>query len=124
MLPQSERLKKSSEFSTIYGSKRSVANSLLVLYVGKHRSASAEATRAGFVVSKKIDKRSAVRNRIKRLMREAYKRARANAESPVHEWGSLIFLARPGILEQNLDQVYNAIEDTLSRARQRFSKVK
>ena len=73
MLPANERLKTSREFTTIYNLKRSVANPLLILYVGKEKTDASVPTKVGFVVGKKVHKRAVKRNRAKRLMREAYR---------------------------------------------------
>lgn len=121
MLPKSERLTKSSEFSTIYNRKRSVANSLLVLYAGKINR-NGDPTRAAFVVGKKVSKRSTKRNRVKRLMREAYKLAKTEHPETCTSWESFIFIARPGILEQNFKEVYHAVMDNLNRLKNRFSR--
>ena len=121
MLPKSERLKKSSEFSAVYNQKRSVANSLLILYTGRKKTSADIATKVGFVVAKKISKKATRRNRIKRLMREAYRNIRKN-ENINPEWQRLIFIARAGMLEINYKQVYDAIVDCLKKAQKRYGQ--
>lgn len=67
MLPSASRLKRRSDFSRVYGKGRSYATDLIVVYVLPARG---KLTRIGFSVSKKLGK-SVVRNRVKRLLREA-----------------------------------------------------
>lgn len=122
MLPQSERLKKSSEFSAVYNLRKSVANPLLILYTGRQKTSPEVPARVGFVVSKKISKKATKRNRIKRLMREAYRNLKSNTSIRTDLWSVLIFLARPEIVDVNYEQVYDGIVDCLKKAQKKFDK--
>ncbi len=70
MLPAASRLKRRSDFARVYGKGRSYATDLIVVYVLPNRE---EVTRIGFSVSGKLGK-STIRNRLKRLLREAARR--------------------------------------------------
>lgn len=70
MMKLGERLKKNNEFQKVYKRGNSFANHLLVVYVLKHPDDPIR--RVGFSVSKKMGK-AVQRNRIKRLLREAYR---------------------------------------------------
>jgi len=120
VLSKNERLKKNSEFNAVYNIKRSVANSLLILYTGRLRDNPETPSKVGFVVSKKIHKRSTRRNLIKRRMKEAYKKISRNTDIPVKQWDKLIFLARSGILEVSFEQVYDAMVDCLKKANKKY----
>lgn len=109
MLPKQQRLIKSSAFKATYKLKQSTADALLVLCIGKEKTAE-QSTKVGFVISKKIHKRAVKRNRIKRLMREAYRIALRNGEiEESQKWLSLIFTARQACLEADFKQIYNSV---------------
>lgn len=103
------RLKKSAEFQRVRALKQSWAHPLLVLYVAPNDLG---VTRIGISVSKRIGK-AVVRNRAKRLIREA-----ARQYLPVLPPGrDLVFIARSGMAEASYEQVSRAVESLLSRAR-------
>jgi ribonuclease P protein component len=122
MLPQNERLKASKEFTAVYNIKKSVANSMLVLYLGKKKENPEISTKVGFVVGKKVHKRANQRNRAKRLMREAYRSMRSTNPELISNYETMIFLARLPILEANYNQVYEAVNDCLKIAKKRFGE--
>lgn len=65
----SERLKKSSQFSEVYKKGKSEATRFVVLYALPN---GLDINRVGYSVSKKVGN-SVVRNRAKRLIKEAYR---------------------------------------------------
>jgi ribonuclease P protein component len=76
-LPKTERLQRSSQFRHAYEHGHKIAGKLFVLYVVDHppdtRMATWRATRAvGVVTSRKIGD-AVIRNRARRLLREAYR---------------------------------------------------
>lgn len=70
MLPRVSRLKRSRDFQAVYKRRASWASPNLVLYVRFRTQREGEASRLGFVISKKIAKRAHDRNRLKRRLRE------------------------------------------------------
>lgn len=72
MVRKRSRLSRSSDFQRVYRQGTSKASRFLVLYYFEHPSAaSAEEPRLGLSVSKKVGG-AVVRNRVKRLLREAF----------------------------------------------------
>ncbi|MGI4792229.1 MAG: ribonuclease P protein component [Janthinobacterium lividum] len=70
MLPRVSRLKRSRDFQAVYKRRSSWASPHLALYVRFRTPREGEASRLGFVISKKIAKRAHDRNRLKRRLRE------------------------------------------------------
>ncbi len=70
MLPRASRLKRSRDFQAVYKRRASWASPSLMLYVRFRAPREGEASRLGFVISKKIAKRAHDRNRLKRRLRE------------------------------------------------------
>ena len=69
----SDGLKKNEDFRTVYEKGRSVANRCYVMYVSENGT---ERNRLGISVSKKTGN-SVVRHRMKRLIKESYRRNEA-----------------------------------------------
>ena len=119
MAPKRPRLSRSSDFQRIYRQGSSTASRFLVLYSFK-RSAdvTADGPRLGLSVSKKLGG-AVVRNRVKRLLREA---VAASREHLAEEY-DLVVIARPQLLEL-MDReekgekglVRAAVQELLSRA--------
>jgi ribonuclease P protein component len=113
------RLSRSSEFQRIYRQGRSSASRFLVVYSFR-RSAEAcgGGPRLGLSVSKKLGG-AVVRNRVKRLLREAFSGCSQN----LAEEYDLVLIARPQLLELMAREgagekglVAQAVRDVLVRA--------
>jgi ribonuclease P protein component len=68
MLPQTARLRKTSDFKEVFGKGKGVRYGRLLL---KSATAKNEGVRFGIVVSKQVAAKAVARNHIKRLLREA-----------------------------------------------------
>jgi ribonuclease P protein component len=86
------RLSRSAEFERVYRQGRSTADRHLVLYVFPNPSA--RGPRLGLSVSRKVGG-AVERNRVKRLLREAFAQAEAEVE-PGHD---VVVVARPAVRE-------------------------
>lgn len=75
--------------------------SIIILYVKKNEG---QTLKAGFIVSKRLGS-AVVRNRIKRLMREAFRKQK----NLFGEGISLVFLARSGLREWTFSKVFDEI---------------
>jgi ribonuclease P protein component len=95
MTGKRSRLSRSSDFQRIYRQGSSTASRFLVLYTFRRAvDAPAEGPRLGLSVSKKLGG-AVVRNRVKRLLREAF----ATRESQVSREYDVVFIARPQVLD-------------------------
>ena len=95
MATRRPRLSRSSDFQRIYRQGSSTASRFLVLYSFKRPAeAGAEGPRLGLSVSKKLGG-AVVRNRVKRLLREAFQ----GCAGHLAEEYDLVVIARPQLLE-------------------------
>lgn len=100
-------LKKNADFRSIYSKGKSVSTKNLVLYFIETEAKG----RVGFVASKKIGK-ATIRNRSKRVIKEAFKISPLRLSREV----DLIFLARPKIVEADFDSIKRDITYLTKRA--------
>jgi ribonuclease P protein component len=95
MATRRPRLSRSSDFQRIYRQGNSTASRFLVLYSFKRApEMGAEGPRLGLSVSKKLGG-AVVRNRVKRLLREAFQ----GCAGHLAEEYDLVVIARPQLLE-------------------------
>jgi ribonuclease P protein component len=99
MVRRRSRLSRSQDFDRVYRSGRSVANRYLVLYYFPRPEAAAlrgsvGVNRVGFSVSKRLGP-AVDRNRLKRVLREAYRLNEGRVKSGM----DLVLIARPPFVE-------------------------
>jgi len=112
-LPAKCRLQHASEFRGVFGLRQSVADPLLVLYVRPNQLAY---SRLGLSVSRKVGN-AVVRNRWKRLVREAFRRHRHQLPAGL----DLVVLPRQGV-EPNNQAVVASLLDLAHRGAQRLRR--
>ncbi len=107
------RLSRSAEFERVYRQGRSSANRHLVLY--SFPNSAVEEPRLGLSVSRKVGA-AVERNRVKRLLREAFQRVRAE----LRDGQDIVLVARPQARElaerEGLAGVAAALTELVDRA--------
>jgi len=106
MLPREHRLTDKRDFQRIFHHGQSFANRYLVMYYLKNRSN--ETFRVGFSVSKKVGK-AVVRNRVKRLLREAFRLEKDRIEEPI----DFVVIARPSAAELDFEKIQQNVQHLL-----------
>lgn len=101
-------LRKASEFASVFESRNSLAERGLVLHWLERESGP---IRVGFCVGRKLGS-AIVRNRIKRLLKESWRRLAADVDTPA----DLVFVARSGGVRFSLDEWTATMRCLLSRA--------
>ena len=113
MLKKQFRLKNKAAFTATYRIKNSRHSGGLTLFIGKKKKEDYP-TRVGFVVSKKVSKRSVKRNRLKRLMRESYRLLlKENDLGCSQKFMSLVFVGSEQALDKDFKTMYNIIKSLL-----------
>ena len=109
MLPRENRLKKEKDFKLVLRSKNFFSDDFLIL---KDIRNDLEISRFAFIVSKKISNKAVIRNRIKRLLREA---VRADIKNIKGGW-DIIFFTRKNIVEKKYFEIEEEIKRLLKKA--------
>ena len=102
------RIRKNTEFRTVYRRGKSFSNLLLLLYIYRNGR---DINRCGISVSKKVGK-SVIRSRVKRLISESY---RLNNEG-LKTGYDLVFIARNPSNSKNYKEVESALKNLLKKA--------
>ena len=89
------RLTKTDEFSSVFGFRRAIRGKLLMLHYFPRHGSTGDA-RLGLVIGKKQLRRAVDRNRVKRVIRETFRRLR-------HELPANDIVVRLAVKPQSLD---------------------
>ncbi|MGN6151050.1 MAG: ribonuclease P protein component [Lysobacteraceae bacterium] len=104
--PRSARVRARPEFDAVFAGGRRAANALLALHhLGDDRPA-----RLGLAVSRKVDRRAVVRNRIKRVLRDRFRHLR-----PGLPGGAYVIVARSGAARASGIELGDALRQALRR---------
>ncbi len=86
--PRQARVRTRAEYDTVFKHGRRTASPVFVLHL--HRAPEATVARLGLAVSRKVDPRAVGRNRIKRVLRDAFRLQRRHLAP-----GDYVVVARP-----------------------------
>lgn len=110
MLPKINRIKKKSDFESVFKKGVSFKNSCLILRVAKNNLSY---SRFGFVISQKVSKKAVDRNKIKRRLSEIIK-----AELKTIKAGlDLVFISLPGAKKRKFIEAKEDVNSLLIKAR-------
>jgi ribonuclease P protein component len=113
-LPRAERLRKRAGFQAVQNRGRKLHTEHFLVFVLAHPmekgTAATRSSRLGVTVSRKVGG-SVVRNRVKRLVREAFRRRKALFPRGV----DLVFVAKKQAVDVTYEQVSGEIEKLCAR---------
>lgn len=104
--PRTARVRARPEFDAVFKQGRRAANAMLAL----HHLADAHPARLGLAVSRKVDARAVVRNRIKRVLRDRFRRLRDTLPG-----GAYVVVARAPAARASGDELRDAFGQALRR---------
>ena len=109
MLKGENRLKKKSDFDAVLRGKKRFGAKALYLKTGPNH---ADSSRIGFMLSKKVSKSAAARNRIRRIIREEVR----GRISEMRQGGDIVFVGLPGLEKLSAEEIRNMVLKLLKEA--------
>jgi ribonuclease P protein component len=109
MLSQKNRLKKKKDFNLTFKKGKTFKNELIKVKVKKNKK---KEKKVGFVAPIKKFKKATDRNRIKRLLREAFKEFLNDIPEGIY----IIFIARSKIKDKDLVVIKKKMKDILIKS--------
>ena len=119
MIPKQYRLKKNIEFVATYAQKKYISNSYFTLNLGKPKPFENYISKVAFVVSKKVDKRAVIRNKIKRRMREAYMLL-IKKNPDYTKWMSMIYVAKQNSVDADFNTILSEMKSAMQKAGEKY----
>ncbi|HEY8506627.1 MAG TPA: ribonuclease P protein component [Gemmataceae bacterium] len=110
-----ERLKRPADFQQVYDHRRSVADERLIVY---GRPNGLPHNRVGFSVSRKKFARAVRRNRVRRLLREAYRLSKPDLPGGM----DLVFIPRSANAEFTLEELCKSVVNLVNGLARRLGR--
>lgn len=109
MLSKQHRLTKDNDFESVFKKGKNLDSEFLFLKLRKNGS---EISRFGFILSKKISKNAAVRNKIKRRLREIIRKELGNIKSGF----DIVIVAKPKIVGKDYLEIREEVGGLIKKA--------
>ena len=110
--PRDARLLKPGEYGHVFSGARKVGDSCFTLLV---RASGHETPRLGLAISKKCARSAVDRNRIKRIVREGFRRQCESLPAV-----DIVVMCRPGTAERTRVELHRSIDRLWQRLRQQW----
>jgi ribonuclease P protein component len=111
-LGRSQRLRARSGFLLVQQNGRRISGQTLVVYAMRRSEGSSHASRLGITVSKKVGN-AVVRNRVKRWIRESYRRL-----DRIHD-ADVVVIAKPLAAQSSFEATTRELQSLVGRAQAR-----
>ncbi len=109
MLAKTYRLSKNKDFEKVFSKGKSFKAKYIFLKILKNNLSF---SRFGFIISKKVSKKSVERHKIKRRMSDVVR----SKIKEIKEGWDIVIMANPQIKEKSYQEIEAAIEDVLKSA--------
>lgn len=109
MLPKNNRLRQKKDIDNVFKKGKGLKEGLLILKTVKN---DLRKTRFGFIVSQKVSKKSTLRNKIKRKIREVVRLKFKTINTGTDN----LFIAVPGIEKKDFQEIEKDIAKLLKKA--------
>lgn len=110
MLSKQHRLQRNKDFELVFKKGKTFGNDFLFLKLLRN---DLKINRFGFIIGKKISKKSTTRNKIKRRLREIIRKKSDNIKSGF----DIIIVAKPKTVEKDYLEIREEVEGLLRKAR-------
>lgn len=110
MLSGQHRLKKDKDFKLVFGKGKTFSSEFLLL---KFKKNDLDISRFGFIIGKKISKKSTVRNKIRRRLAETLR----NRLAGIRAGFDIILVAKPKIIEKDYKDIDRELGKLLEEAK-------
>jgi ribonuclease P protein component len=121
VLPDTERLRRSSLIQRTYAGRKKINASLFTAYVLPRQARSQpRLPLVAVVASKKVHKSAVYRNRVKRRVREAYRRVR-DGDPRLKQIYSLVWVIHARAVDASWSEILESVSETSARINSKYA---